>query len=150
MSLARRAAHAAGILASLFLCVLCVQSWLNEYLILHDRIANRTYFVFRGWIAVRPESLPSQMFPSPARFHFGRASNREWPPTLVRIPLWPFALVLAVWGSYPFLPWYKRWRRRSAGLCENCGYDLRGLTSSRCPECGSVFARPRSGNHPLA
>jgi|GEM_PF-2493518 len=27
-------------------------------------------------------------------------------------------------------------RRRKAGQCEQCGYDLTGLTESRCPECG--------------
>ncbi len=25
--------------------------------------------------------------------------------------------------------------------CENCGYSLKGLVSSRCPECGQPFAR---------
>ena len=24
-------------------------------------------------------------------------------------------------------------------ICERCGYDLRGLTESRCPECGAPF-----------
>jgi predicted Zn-ribbon and HTH transcriptional regulator len=28
-----------------------------------------------------------------------------------------------------------RWSRRE--LCVRCGYDLRGLESSRCPECGN-------------
>jgi hypothetical protein len=25
---------------------------------------------------------------------------------------------------------------RAPGYCATCGYDLRGLTSGRCPECG--------------
>jgi hypothetical protein len=29
-------------------------------------------------------------------------------------------------------------QRRNTGLCTQCGYDLRGSTSDRCPECGSV------------
>ena len=28
----------------------------------------------------------------------------------------------------------------SVGCCRQCGYDLTGLTSGRCPECGLVFA----------
>lgn len=27
-------------------------------------------------------------------------------------------------------------RRAAAGRCVSCGYDLRGLSSGRCPECG--------------
>ncbi|QQS07839.1 MAG: hypothetical protein IPK69_07395 [Phycisphaerales bacterium] len=27
------------------------------------------------------------------------------------------------------------------GACDSCGYDVRGLTSERCPECGGVIAR---------
>ena len=29
---------------------------------------------------------------------------------------------------------------RRAGLCERCGYDLRGNVSGRCPECGTPVA----------
>jgi hypothetical protein len=33
-----------------------------------------------------------------------------------------------------------RWARWIApGRCRGCGYDLRGLTSRRCPECGRPF-----------
>jgi hypothetical protein len=27
------------------------------------------------------------------------------------------------------------------GLCEGCGYPLRGLTGDRCPECGHIFVK---------
>ena len=34
--------------------------------------------------------------------------------------------------------------RTRQGLCPNCGYDLRGINTERCPECGTrVRARPR-------
>lgn len=37
-------------------------------------------------------------------------------------------------------------KRRNAGLCVNCGYNLHGLTRPRCPECGRgfEFTRPHS------
>jgi hypothetical protein len=34
------------------------------------------------------------------------------------------------------------WRRtkpRPAGHCQNCGYDLTGNVSGRCPECGKLI-----------
>lgn len=40
-------------------------------------------------------------------------------------------------GAYAFL---KR-RRALFGICKRCGYDLRGLSEYRCPECGTPFDR---------
>ena len=37
-------------------------------------------------------------------------------------------------------------RRRSLGLCPNCGYDLRGSRGSgRCSECGEAVPAVREG-----
>lgn len=33
--------------------------------------------------------------------------------------------------------------RRDRGLCERCGYDLRGNTSGQCPECGAGNVQDR-------
>jgi len=33
-------------------------------------------------------------------------------------------------------------RRADAGLCERCGYDLRGAAHDLCPECGMPVWRP--------
>lgn len=53
----------------------------------------------------------------------------------IRLPYW--SLVIAT-GLLP-AAWLlrARGRRRSAGRCRRCGYDLRA-TPERCPECGHV------------
>jgi len=33
-------------------------------------------------------------------------------------------------------------RREMAGLCHACGYNLKGVESYMCPECGVVRLRP--------
>lgn len=71
-----------------------------------------------------------------------------WGPyTLVQIDCPHWALVVAFFfcGSLSgLLPGWRRRRRRRRGLCESCGYDLRG-TPERCPECGTPSNR---GDHP--
>lgn len=37
----------------------------------------------------------------------------------------------------------KAMRRGKQGCCPHCGYDLSGLTSSQCPECGTIFGASR-------
>jgi len=57
---------------------------------------------------------------------------------MVAVPLWmPFLACAA-----PSALMWDRWRRRKkAGCCPNCGYDLAGLLSqSKCPECGTLSA----------
>lgn len=49
----------------------------------------------------------------------------------VFVPFWPVVVLVGVIG-------YKAYRR-GGGLsssCTSCGYDKRGLTGSRCPDCG--------------
>ena len=56
------------------------------------------------------------------------------PPMLwLRVPLWiPLLIVALVTAS---LHW--RARRFPLDHCQNCGYDLTGNVSGRCPECGT-------------
>src|SRR5260221_14276781 len=60
-------------------------------------------------------------------------------------PMWPMWVVIligaafAVWGLRAALAMIRRYpRRRPAGVCPACGYDLRA-TPARCPECEMVF-----------
>jgi hypothetical protein len=59
---------------------------------------------------------------------------------LVIVPYW-LVIVVAAAPLLAFIPGaIRRCRRRRAGLCARCGYDLRA-TPGRCPECG-MEARP--------
>ncbi len=51
------------------------------------------------------------------------------------VPIWPWAAALT--GVSALLFWRSR-RIAVPGHCGACGYDVRGLPGSKCPECGSV------------
>lgn len=60
--------------------------------------------------------------------------------TIYNILIWPFLVLLGMFTAIEFLCEirnYRRVRRKRAGRCCNCGYDLRGSPSGRCPECGT-------------
>lgn len=50
----------------------------------------------------------------------------------------PAAVVAAAWWVSVFRG---RQLRPRPGFCRGCGYDLGGLVSGRCPECGKAFTR---------
>ena len=58
-------------------------------------------------------------------------------------PIWPgllanTAIYAGAWWVILFGPgMFIRARRRRAGRCMKCGYDLRAIESSACPECGT-------------
>ena len=65
----------------------------------------------------------------------------------VGLPLFIPAALFAVIPGVDFGHWVQRRRRRRIGICEDCGYDLRGAMRTcsecgtyvgRCPECGTV------------
>lgn len=53
------------------------------------------------------------------------------------IPLWPW---LTIASASTLALWRLAGRRVLPGHCPRCNYDLRGLTTGRCPECGTPTA----------
>jgi hypothetical protein len=59
------------------------------------------------------------------------------------LPLWGVAVLAAIFPLYfrtKSQIMTHRWKRRQ--LCLQCGYDLRGSDTERCPECGSEGGQP--------
>ena len=62
--------------------------------------------------------------------------------SIVMIPTWLPLLLLGILPGLAIRRVITRRRNRRAGLCRNCGYDLRA-TPDRCPECGAVPVAPQ-------
>lgn len=59
-------------------------------------------------------------------------------------PLWALFLMLALWpGTVLMRRGIRHFRAFSKGCCGGCGYDLTGLMSARCPECGRAIPSRR-------
>ncbi|MBN1347708.1 MAG: hypothetical protein JXQ73_33785 [Phycisphaerae bacterium] len=53
--------------------------------------------------------------------------------------MWPFFMVLVL-RSKVRVSLRRQLVERGIPICIRCGYDLRGQTEPRCPECGTPFA----------
>jgi hypothetical protein len=70
------------------------------------------------------------------------SASWAWPGEVLSVLVSVWLPVIAL-ATYPVIVFIRgplrRRRRRRRGLCRNCGYNLRGLTEARCPECGKAF-----------
>ncbi|MFO0836786.1 MAG: hypothetical protein U0638_17630 [Phycisphaerales bacterium] len=55
---------------------------------------------------------------------------------VVNVPLWQLLVLFLIAGG---VSWRFAARMFPIGHCSACGYDLRGLGSGKCPECGEGF-----------
>lgn len=61
-------------------------------------------------------------------------------PHLIPLALFSIAPTVAIWRGC------RRYSRDRSNKCSNCGYDLTGNVSGRCPECGREIERPPGSN----
>ena len=83
----------------------------------------------RGQLSIFYSYLPAEDW---GPFHFQRTTAGYWNADFDLA--WPLCLL----GSLLVLAWLPG-RRARRGACVNCSYDLRGLKSGFCPECGTAI-----------
>lgn len=57
-----------------------------------------------------------------------------------------FSVVLGLLSLLLVVIRHRYWPVYPAGCCRNCGYDLRGLSEQRCPECGTSNEKAIGGS----
>ena len=97
-----------------------------------------------SWTVWHPEPFSQTAFAgSPlGRWHLTldpvrAGSVPAWYTYHVTVPHWSLAAFFSVLPTAFLIGSVRIMRRRRAGLCPSCGYDLRA-SPGRCPECGAV------------
>jgi hypothetical protein len=90
--------------------------------------------LLRGLDLQHHEPYPGLMFHAP---HFTCESPFCWEAS---VPIWGLELVAVLLTVHVWLP-----PRHVPGHCSRCGYDLAGLSSGLCPECGLGLGRSELG-----
>jgi hypothetical protein len=83
------------------------------------------------------------------RLHFSSFKDGPYRHLWLIFPWWlPTTLLLLTLTSAILYGPLRARRRRLKGWCVECGYDLAGNRTGRCPECGSAVRR-RSDGRPI-
>ena len=88
-------------------------------------LAAGVFLLVECAVFVGLNTLPSTSEPQSAVQWYGAVYGQRLLPPLI---------VLTVTLGLIYVP-----PRPDQGHCKKCGYDLRGLQSCRCPECGTPF-----------
>jgi len=100
-----------------------------------------------GWRTVVEESSPGKVYvwtSSRYGFSHGRYDDQGYGGD-TRFASARYGWLLAATAVAPacyVVARVRRARRRAAGMCRRCGYDLRA-SAERCPECGEAIPAPR-------
>jgi len=141
---------AIGVFAVVLVVAVCSMFWTGRWTSANHSVAVQCGAVEHLW---RPPAARDYIAPLCEFESLRRASRRNYCAGIrwawrcddyegvwwTIVPLWiPLcaALVLSV-GL-----WLRK-RPPAEGCCQNCGYDLTGNVSGRCPECGSKKLRAR-------
>jgi hypothetical protein len=97
---------------------------------------------FNGFLARAGFAVYSKQF-TRGRLYLGLCGSKR----ILALPMWSLVVIFALAPLLSFLSWVQRRRRKEAGQCLTCGYDLTGNVSGVCPECGTTIEiRPPISN----
>jgi hypothetical protein len=120
-----------------------------------DYVVDRNLEDLTGWRRLAGVAFRTRTSVPPGNVTDATDGSQIWltTPAMSRtlvMPLWMIVLATAALPALHVRRWLRRQKRRAAGLCLTCGYDLRA-TPGRCPECGTESeqcAGPRRFDRP--
>jgi len=126
---------------AVLMCIILiwVQSYYSDTLsCFGNRATGEEWCIYRGGVYLRAHSWSPR---PPPQFEVSMMAVEIFVPQSLTINLWVvlfFATLIPLLAKLSIEANTRRVRarRRRNGFCERCSYDLRGLASSRCPECG--------------
>ncbi len=126
-------------------CALTILTYAGTSFTIHDSVANKSYTVLSGFLVAESSTCSP---PPPSRFQVHTDRNEKLQDLKRHVSDFQFNLwipVVAI-ATLLFLPELLgrvrlalRWQHIGQ-RCGKCGYNLTGLTESRCPECGTGFS----------
>lgn len=140
LSLIRGDSHKAKFLVVFLFCALTILTYAGTAITIHDSLTNKNYTVLSGFFVSKGSTRSP---PPPSRFEVDTRRNEKLRAGDFRFSLWIPVVAISILLFLPeLLGNVHRFlrRQRAERSCAKCGYNLTGLTESRCPECGTGFA----------